>query len=324
MRVLAALAVVALLSRAAAAQEPAPKPPPAAGQQTPPPPGPPRAALTEEERARERLAPEKTAPLREGTLQDEVGHLPFIVQPRALAYLTVKPRLQLSRAGVRGTEIDADSDLGLDNYEVSSPAVNFEVRTDFGGLRNTVRFSYRDSVYRGAQALSAPITYDKTTFPGGTVVATTLEVRYLELRMDQQLFGGAVWEGWITFGALYASVGSVLKAPGGVFDSVGAPQLSREVDTQETALPMLGGRLEWKWVSWLSLYVEGDALTLRTSNTRSTYLRAAVGFEVRLGRGWGFTLDYAASWLEIVKGAEDRDEIGILAFGPRLSLVAEL
>ncbi|MCI0343687.1 MAG: hypothetical protein L0216_21485 [Planctomycetales bacterium] len=321
------LVALALLSGAAAAQEPRAKPPPAPGQEAPPPPTPVRAPLTEEERARERLAPEKTAPIRRETLQDTVGPLPFIVQPRALAYLTVKPHLQLSRAGVRGTEIDADADLGLDNYEVSSPAVNFEVRTDLGGLRNTVLFSYRDSSYRGARALKGPITYDKTTFPGGTVVATTIEVRFLEARVEQRVFGGgegSALEGWVTFGGIYAAVGTVLKAPGGVFDSAGAPQLSREVDTQETALPLLGGRIEWEWTGWLSVYAEGDALTFRTSNTRSTFLRAAAGFEVRLGRGWGFTLDYAASWLEIVKGAEDRDETGLLALGPRLSLVAEL
>ncbi|MCI0340495.1 MAG: hypothetical protein L0216_04995 [Planctomycetales bacterium] len=313
-----------------AAQDPSPppapqEPPPAAPlapESRPPAPEPPaqEPAPAPEAAPAESEKPEKKARA-EGP---EEPPLPFLVEPRALAYLRVLPTLRLDRDGVEGTEIDVDRDLGLDNYEIASPAVNFELRSDVGGVRNIIRFAFRSSEYRGAHQLSKEITYDKTTYLVGTPLETILNVRYAEARVDQRLWAARAIEAWVNIGILYAFFGTELKAVGGQVDSGGVRFPGREVDSQEAFLPMVGARVEWAVADWFSLFAEGDGMSLGTGPERSTFARAAGGFEMRFGKGWGLTLDYAVSWLQIVKGRDDRDETSLLVFGPRLALIAEL
>ena len=205
--------------------------------------------------------------------------------------------------------------FGLDNHEVSSPAILVDIQTDLGPWSNILRFQYQDSEIRGSDAVRTDFRYDRTLFLQGTVVDAIFSLADVELKLMQRLGDWGDWEVWATVGGHYTRASTRLRAPA---------TFQRESNGMDLPQLVAGGRLAWTPAPWFSVFAELDGIAWKVQGVRSASLRGSAGFEIRVSAGWGLVLSYNASYLEAVTTGDNRDELRVLAYGPRLAILAGL
>jgi len=87
---------------------------------------------------------------------------------------TISGDIQTVTNGVPGTDLDVESDLGMDDENVFSGEAFLKV----GNF--TFRVAYTPLKYTGSAVLSTPIVFDGITFPAGTPVSSKLETKMVD------------------------------------------------------------------------------------------------------------------------------------------------
>jgi hypothetical protein len=240
----------------------------------------------------------------------------LVLQPRALSYSVIEERFRVGASGSKGTNIEPDDDLGMDNVLFLSPAVNLELNFKIFGLLARFHFSYTASTLHGLYQIGRPITFSRTTFPVGTVVGSQFTHRRVTVRYFQEIIASDLFDVDVALGADYFYFRNILDAP----------TLAREKDVTESAIPVIGARGFYKPFDWGKTFLRLDGFywNLGRETGMTGILETSLGVSIHISGNLGFAVEFAVEWISIRKGRPARVEVDCVTYGPRISVYAKL
>ena len=166
-----------------------------------------------------------------------------------------------SSAGIPGTFVGAESDLGLQRTQVD-PKFQIMLRA---GARNRLRFDYFSLDRNATKVIAAPIAFRNVTLQGGDPVQTDLSLRALGITYGYSFWRTEKLEIAGTFGinAIDISARAKVETP---------TRHINESDDQAGPFPTLG--IDATWVASRRFYFDGRVQYLKLAVNQ---LRGALG-----------------------------------------------
>jgi len=240
----------------------------------------------------------------------------FFVEPRAIGYRFILERVRVGDGGARGTKIEPEADLEMENALLLSPEINTQINYEILGYLTRLRFNYTSVTLHGLAKLGRDLAFGSETFTAGTVVGSVFSQRRVSLRLVQEVFKSDAVEVDVGLGADYLYFYNLLHAPG----------IARESDTTETGLPV--AETEWRFLplAWGVIHARlgGFYWNLGRETGFAGVLAFSTGVSVFFTKSWGFTIEFSVNWISMGKGRHDRTLVNYWEFGPGLALYASL
>jgi hypothetical protein len=235
----------------------------------------------------------------------------FVLKPRALSYKFILERIRIDGAGVTGTWIKPEEQLGMDRERFLSPEINIQIHYDILGFMARLHLTFVDETLHGLSLLDRDVRLRHTLFPAGTVVGSEFTHRRASVRYCQEVYKSDSLDFAFLAGGEYVFFRNVITSPG----------LAREKDITETGFPILGTRGFYRPVAWGKVYasLSGFYWKAGKEGDLAGTLEFSAGLFLQLCRNWGFMLDFTVKWTALREGDV---RLHYLEFGPGMILYA--